>query len=288
MSTAFTKDSFNSTHTAQTDLQNMEDNMVLIRNNFANTSAPVGSTGCQFWADTTNHLLKIRSENNSAWYSVWDMSNNKPVISGLSGEITDTMVSTVAKDGDATRACMRTLGTAASQAMAGNDARISGYRYAALYYQSTGQESLNCTANVWNNMPVTKEVSDTANFVSLNGTNATNTIFNLSSGEYEIVHTGKMSYVVDTGAAIRITLKGRLWDIGASAEILKSVVGGVDATGQLINHSIFNTIGRFTLANPASVCIQTYMGPTAPAYMYGKMHGDTAAIFQTIQLYKLI
>jgi hypothetical protein len=135
-------------------------------------------------------------------------------------------------------------------------------------------------------MPVTKEVSDTASFVSLNGTNATNTIFNLSSGEYEIVHTGKLAYYASTAA--EETVKGRLWDIGASAEILKSMVGGANATGNIKNYGIFNTLGRFTLTSPASVCIQTYVGIASPSAMYGKRLGDTAAVFQTIQLYKLI
>lgn len=128
MSQDFTDDCFYAGHQAQTDLQNIEDNFAALKSTFSGTTAPANPVAGMFWYDTTNHILKVRDEANNVWLSVWDLANNKPVITNLSDEITDTMVASANKDGAAATACMRTLGTGQYQACAGNDARLSDTR----------------------------------------------------------------------------------------------------------------------------------------------------------------
>ena len=124
MSQTYTADCYASGHTGATDLQAYEDNFAALKSAFSGTDEPSNTVAGMWWFDTTANILKLRNEANDAWQSVWDFANNKPVITNLSAEITDTMVATANKDGAAGTACMRTLGTAALTACAGNDARL--------------------------------------------------------------------------------------------------------------------------------------------------------------------
>ena len=126
MSQSFTDDCFASGHVAQTDMQNIENNFAALKSCFSGSSAPSNLVAGMWWFDTTNHLLKVRNEANDAWQSVWDLANNKPVITNLSGEITGDMVAAAIKDAAAGTASLRTLGTGAAQACAGNDSRLLG------------------------------------------------------------------------------------------------------------------------------------------------------------------
>lgn len=124
MSQTFTDDCYDSIHTGTTDLQAFEDNFAALKSTFSGATEPANAVAGMWWFDTTANILKLRNEANNAWQSVWDFANNKPVIANLSGEITDTMVATANKDGAAGTACMRTLGTSATSACAGNDSRL--------------------------------------------------------------------------------------------------------------------------------------------------------------------
>lgn len=66
----------------------------------AGPSAPSSPFAGMLWFDSANHLLKVRNEANSAWLSIWDLANNKPVITNLTDEILGTMLAdAVAGDG---------------------------------------------------------------------------------------------------------------------------------------------------------------------------------------------
>ena len=125
MSQDFTDDCFASTNTGTDDLQKIEDNFAALKSSFSGATAPSDLVAGMWWFDTTANILKLRNEANDAWQSVWDFANNKPVIANLSAEITDTMVAAANKDGAANVASMRTLGTTALTACAGNDARLA-------------------------------------------------------------------------------------------------------------------------------------------------------------------
>jgi len=128
MSQDFTDDCYAGGHQATTDLENFEKNFAALKSCFSGASAPNNPVAGMWWLDTTNHLLKIRNEANDAWFSVWDMANNKPVISNLSNEITGAMISSTVKDAAASTASLRTLGTTSTSACAGNDYRLSNAR----------------------------------------------------------------------------------------------------------------------------------------------------------------
>jgi hypothetical protein len=138
----FTDDCYDSTHTATTDLQAFEDNFAALKSTFSGATEPANIVAGMWWYDTTANILKIRNEANNAWQSVWDFANNKPVITNLSNEITGAMISSTVKDAAAGTASLRTLGTAATSACAGNDARLSDARTAsggnATYATSAG------------------------------------------------------------------------------------------------------------------------------------------------------
>lgn len=124
MSQTYVDDCYGSAHTATTDLQAFEDNFAALKSAFSGATEPANTVAGMWWFDTTAKILKLRNEANNAWQSVWDFANNKPVITNLSAEITDAMIATANKDGAADTACMRTLGTTATSACAGNDSRL--------------------------------------------------------------------------------------------------------------------------------------------------------------------
>lgn len=124
MSQTYVDDCYGSAHTATTDLQAFEDNFAALKSDFSGATEPANTVAGMRWFDTTANILKLRNEANNAWQSVWDFANNKPVITNLSAEITDAMIATANKDGAAGTACMRTLGTTATSACAGNDSRL--------------------------------------------------------------------------------------------------------------------------------------------------------------------
>ncbi len=128
MSQDYSDDVFGTTQQVQANMQQIEDNFAALKSAFSGASAPPDPVAGMWWLDTTTHLLKIRNEANSAWQSVWNLASNKPVIANLSGEITGAMIATEIKDAAAGTASLRTLGTAATSACAGNDSRLSDTR----------------------------------------------------------------------------------------------------------------------------------------------------------------
>lgn len=75
---AWSDDVFATGHVATADLQQIEDNFAVLKALFGGTSAPANAVAGQPWVDTTNHILKIRNEANSAWLNIWDLANDIP------------------------------------------------------------------------------------------------------------------------------------------------------------------------------------------------------------------
>jgi len=67
--TDWVANSYEATHNVTTDMQNIENNLNLLRQCFKGSTAPVGPTVGQFWFDTANNQLKVRNED-SAWVVV--------------------------------------------------------------------------------------------------------------------------------------------------------------------------------------------------------------------------
>ncbi|MFA5436149.1 MAG: hypothetical protein WC372_08950 [Candidatus Neomarinimicrobiota bacterium] len=128
MAQDYTTDPYNSAHVVATDMGEINNNFAALKSAFSGATTPANTVAGQWWYDTTAHILKVRNEANTAWLSVWDLANNKPVITNLSAEITGAMIAAAIKDAAAGTASLRTLGTGAAQACAGNDSRLSDTR----------------------------------------------------------------------------------------------------------------------------------------------------------------
>ena len=124
MAQDYTTDPYNSAHVVATDMGEINNNFAALKSAFSGATTPANTVAGQWWYDTTAHILKVRNETNNAWLSVWDLANNKPVITNLSAEITGAMIAAAIKDAAAGTASLRTLGTGATQAAAGNDSRL--------------------------------------------------------------------------------------------------------------------------------------------------------------------
>ena len=70
MSQLWTNDSFAAGHVGQTDLTNMEKNFICLRTLFSGAAQPASMAACHPWFDTTKHVLKVRSDDDSAWYGL--------------------------------------------------------------------------------------------------------------------------------------------------------------------------------------------------------------------------
>ena len=134
MSQTYTADVFGAAHVAQTDLQNMEDNFAALKSAFSGAGAPSNTVAGMWWYDTTAHILKVRDEANGAWLNVWDLANNKPVLTNVvSADFAAAM-----KDAAAATASLRTIGTTATTACAGIDSRLGVKNDSDLEYYTSG------------------------------------------------------------------------------------------------------------------------------------------------------
>jgi hypothetical protein len=71
MAQNFTSNSFAASNVAQTDLQNMENNFLVLQSNFSGSTAPSNAVGGMMWAHAGNvNGLRIRNYANSAWLAV--------------------------------------------------------------------------------------------------------------------------------------------------------------------------------------------------------------------------
>ena len=116
MSQEFVDNVYDSTFEVQTTMANVEKNFAALKSSFSGADAPSDPIAGMWWFDTTANILKLRNEANNAWQSVWNFANNKPILANiLVGDIPAAM-----KDPAAATAGLRTLGTGATQAAAGN------------------------------------------------------------------------------------------------------------------------------------------------------------------------
>jgi hypothetical protein len=70
MTQQWTDDVFASSHNAQTDLQNMENNFQTLKSLFSGSSAPANTVAGIPWFDTGKDLLRLRNAANGSWYGV--------------------------------------------------------------------------------------------------------------------------------------------------------------------------------------------------------------------------
>ena len=69
----FTEQCFVATNVAQTDMDNLESNLHVLKSTFAGSSAPPNIVEGMLWYDTANDILKIY--HSGAWVSLYDVGN---------------------------------------------------------------------------------------------------------------------------------------------------------------------------------------------------------------------
>ncbi len=67
MSQTWTDNSYELGHVGQTDLANMEANLMTLKSMFSGAAAPGSVAACHPWFDTTQHVLKVRNDTNTSW-----------------------------------------------------------------------------------------------------------------------------------------------------------------------------------------------------------------------------
>jgi len=130
MSQTYTDDCYSLGMQATTSLQAFEDNFAALKSAFSGVTAPGNTVAGMWWYDTTAHILRVRNEDNTAWLSVWDLANNKPVVAN----IVPADFAAAMKDAAAGTASLRTLGTGATQAMPGNATVVPASAIAGDYF----------------------------------------------------------------------------------------------------------------------------------------------------------
>ena len=71
MSQIWTSDSFAAGHVAQTDLQNMENNLLALQSSFSGAAQPAGAVAGMLWFNTAKKVLKTRDNSNAAWLGLF-------------------------------------------------------------------------------------------------------------------------------------------------------------------------------------------------------------------------
>lgn len=120
----FTDDCFAGGHVAQVDMANGEKNFAILKSLFFGPNPPPNQVPGMPWLDSTSHILTIKNEANTAWISIWNMATSKPILTSLSGDITEAMLASAILGPAASQFGLRKLGTGALEACAGNDSRL--------------------------------------------------------------------------------------------------------------------------------------------------------------------
>lgn len=119
MAQEWTSDCYSSTGNVATQMGQIENNFLALKSSFSGSDDPYTlgfAVAGTVWLDTGNHILKVRNEANNAWQSVWDMANNKPIVTNnVSADFGSAL-----KDPAVGTAGLRTLGTGSAQALPGN------------------------------------------------------------------------------------------------------------------------------------------------------------------------
>jgi hypothetical protein len=80
MSQNWTDDVFAGGHVGQTDLQNMENNFAAIKSSFSGASQPSNQVPFMLWGHTSNKLLKMRNDDDSAWWGLMHGDTDQKIL----------------------------------------------------------------------------------------------------------------------------------------------------------------------------------------------------------------
>jgi hypothetical protein len=101
MSQDWSSDTYEPTNTFSIDLQHIEDNFATLKSNWSGLAQPSDRQAGQFWFDTSNKILKIRSFTNFSWlgamygntsFKIWMYWNSAPDGWAQDASITDRVL----------------------------------------------------------------------------------------------------------------------------------------------------------------------------------------------------
>lgn len=90
---AFDPTSPASTHNALSDITVIRTNLNDLRAHEASATEPSNLVAGMLWYDTTNNLLKLRNEANTAWQTIWDFGNDQVPAGAVKQSSIDSSVS---------------------------------------------------------------------------------------------------------------------------------------------------------------------------------------------------
>jgi len=79
MAQDWTDNSYELGHVGQTDLANMENNFMTLKSIFSGAAAPGTVDACHPWFDTTQHVLKVRNDLDTAWIGIMHGDVNQKI-----------------------------------------------------------------------------------------------------------------------------------------------------------------------------------------------------------------
>lgn len=81
MSNQYEPNVYDPTHNVEDDMTNIETNFEALRTVFSSSSGPLQPVPYQLWADSLNHIIKVRDNTNNTWLNLFDVANNEVIIS---------------------------------------------------------------------------------------------------------------------------------------------------------------------------------------------------------------
>lgn len=80
MSNTYYPDPYSPTNLVLDDMDKINSNFEALRTVFSSSSGPTVPVPYQFWADSLNHIIKVRDELNATWLPMFDVANNEIII----------------------------------------------------------------------------------------------------------------------------------------------------------------------------------------------------------------
>ena len=224
-------------------------------------SAPSTTFANMLWYDTTNKLLKMRSDADDAWISVCYLNQT----SNLFNLLDDTKVVTSAGSQTGVLGGQTDAGweagtiTTDSLISPASLATLLGkleQRYTIRYQETSGTAATTMSAATWTTVPFNTEYLSEISGTSLDVTTNVGE-FTLPAGTYDFSSLAQLKFTYNQGK----TGKTRLYNVtDASTEVIGLGYGTTTYGGDALLHADYlATLGRFTLASSKVLRLEAWV-----------------------------
>ena len=246
-----------------TTMTAVNNNFAALKSAFSGAAAPANTVAGQWWYDTTAHILKVRNEADTAWLSVWDLANNKPVIANLSNEITLGMMAASAKSPAAGTEGLRKLGTGALDAMPGNTSLVPpNGSVSTAKIQNGAVTAAKLTAPTAALTTLITRIRETELTVAGGGTAVVGAAVVLNDGAFRLYTQLKSSTSGTT--RFNIYVNGTFL-IALTTYIVSYTAKTYNLTGMSAGDKIYCTLGQTFSGTGYCRYVRLYSGTSAPA-----------------------